>query len=346
MLPELPTDVLLARFRTMLRARRFDEALIELARDHPIGHFHVSIGQEVAAAMCVGALEPDDYAFTTHRNHGHLIARGADLRRLYAEILGRRDGYNRGKGGTLHLASAELGFPSTSASVGGCIPLAVGAAYALRARASRGTSLCLIGDGALEEGAFHESINIAALRSLPVVFLVENNSLEAAGQKANEYPSSTLAAARLTDLAAPFGVPAEAVDGTDAAALDRATRLAVARGRQGGGPTFLEVRTVRWPGSKPLWPALLTGVTDLAMAWDPARIPVEHADWHRSHDGLLRFARELLAGHAATRERLLEDDREARAEVAEALRRALESPYPDPAEALEHVFASGGPEHA
>src|SRR5438445_2327751 len=140
-------------------------------------------------------LFPYTTLFRSHRNHGHLIARGADPGRMLAEILGKATGYNGGKGGTLHIASVELGFPTTSASVGGCIPISVGSAFAFQRLAQPNVSVCLIGDGALEEGAFHESINIAALAKLPVIFLIENNSLEALGQRANEYPSSTLAAA-------------------------------------------------------------------------------------------------------------------------------------------------------
>ncbi len=326
-------------FRTMLVIRRFEEALILLAQHHAVGHFHVSIGQETTAAPVLALLEPGDVAFTTHRNHGHLLARGADPGRMLAEILGKAAGLNQGKGGTLHLADAALGFPTTSASVGGCIPLATGAAYALAARGLNRVSACLIGDGALEEGAFHESINIAALRALPVIYLCENNSLEALGQKAGEYPSSSLAALRLTDLAKPFRVPATAVDGTDVQAADRAMRRAVARARGGQGPSFIEARTVRWPGSRPLWPELVTGETDVAMAWDAGRIPELHRAWHEAQDGLLRFTRVLLQAGHLTPDAALRVDGEVRARIQAAVRFALESPLPRPEAALDHVFA-------
>jgi TPP-dependent pyruvate/acetoin dehydrogenase alpha subunit len=338
-LPTLPPARLLAQLRTMIRIRRFEEALIELAGTHDVGHFHVYIGQEVTGVPALALLEDGDVGYTTHRNHGHLIARGVEPAAMLAEILGKATGTNSGKGGTLHLASAAHGFPMTSSSVGGPIPIAVGSAFAFRELRNGRVSVALFGDGALEEGAWHESANIAALRRLPVIFLVENNSLEALGQKANEYPSSTLASPRLADLAKPFGIPASVVDGTDARAVHSAMGRAIRRARSLEGPTFVEAQTVRWPGSRPLWPQLLTGATDLAMAWDPGRIGDEHRAWHERQDGVLRFVRDLLATGKASPEGILEIDADARAEMAAAVRFALESPYPRPEEALKHAFA-------
>ena len=339
MLPDLPADALRAQLRTMLRIRRFEEALIRLAADHEIGHFHVYVGQEGTGVPALALLEDGDVSYTTHRNHGHLIARGVDPARMLAEILGRSTGINRGKGGTLHLASAAHGFPTTSSSVGGPLPIAVGSAFAFQELGRDRVSVCLFGDGALEEGAWHESVNIAAMRRLPVIFLCENNSLEALGQKANEYPSSTLAATRLTDLAEPFGVPSVAIDGTDTRAVHGAMAGAVERARSGGGPTFIEARTVRWPGNRPLWPQLVTGATDLRYAWDAEAIPAEHVAWWRDQDCLLRYLRELLAADVLTRDAALELDAAAVTEMEAAVAFALESPFPAPEEALEHVFA-------
>jgi len=339
MLPDLPAPELVAQLRTMLRIRRFEEALIGLAADHEIGHFHVYVGQEATGVPALALLEDGDVAYTTHRNHGHLIARGVSPAGMAAEILGKATGLNRGKGGTLHLASAAHGFPTTSSSVGGPLPIAVGSAFAFQELGLDRVSVALFGDGALEEGAWHESINIAAMRRAPVIFLCENNSLEALGQKANEYPSSTLAAVRLTDLVDPFGVPAVALDGTDTRAVHEAMAAAVARARSGGGPSFIEARTVRWPGNRPLWPQLLTGETDVAYAWDPERIPVEHEKWWARQDGLLRFLRELLGAGLLTPGDASAIDTQARAEMAGAMTFALQSPFPRPEEALEHVFA-------
>ena len=339
MLPELSSIDLREKLRKAIVIRRFEEGLIKLARDHEIGHFHVYVGQEITGVFALGLLEEGDLAFSTHRNHGHLLAKGADTGRMVAEILGKETGYNGGRGGTLHIAASELGFPTTSAATGGCTPLATGAAYALQRLGSDRVSVCLFGDGALEEGSYHESINIAALEALPVIFLCENNSLHALGQQANEYPSSTMAAVELTDLAKPFGVPTKVVDGSDAAAVHDAMMYAVVRARRGEGPTFLETRTVRWPGNRLLWPELVTGETDMAMAWDSSMISGEHSDWHLSYDGLLLLVRDLLdAGHLTQRV-VQEIDNAVQMEVDEAIRFGLDSQYPDAETALDTVFA-------
>lgn len=326
----------------MLVIRRFEEALIELTADYDVGHFHVSIGQEVTGVVALGLLEDGDVVFTTHRNHGHLLARGADPGRMVAEILGKATGYNGGKGGTLHIASPDLGFPATSAATGGCVPLATGAAFGFDRRGVDRVSVCAFGDGALEEGAWHESVNIAALEALPVIYLCENNSLEAVGQRNNEYPSSTLASPDLTALARPFGVPTTAVDGLDAVAVHDAMATAVARARAGEGPTFIEARTVRWPGSKPLWPALLTGRTDLAMAWEGAPPDAEHRKWYEREDGLLLFTRALVETGQLTAEQAVAIDAEVVEEIARAVTFALDSPFPEPDEALAGVFVEAG----
>lgn len=340
MLPKMPREKLLNLCRTMLVMRRFEEALIRLTKSGiSVGHFHVYIGQECTGAPALSLLRSGDAIFTTHRNHGHLLARGADPGRLMAEILGKATGYNKGKGGTLHTTVRELGFLTTSGIVGGVIPLATGAAFAAKQQKSDGASVCLFGDGALEEGVFHESLNLAALWSLPVVYLCENNSLGALGQKAGEYSSSTIAARDLLDLATPYGIPAVSVDGADAGAVYQAVQAALAHARKGRGPTFIEAKTRRWPGSRPLWPELLTGVTDLRFAWDLKAIPKQHSDWHRKDDGLLRFTRELLKARRATSEQILELDREVRDQIERAVRFAQESPEPKPEAALEGVFA-------
>ena len=339
MIPDLPLDRLTDYLRRMLVIRRFEEALITLAGEFDVGHFHVYIGQEPTGVAALAQLERGDLGFTTHRNHGHLLARGTDPAAMFAEILGKASGTNNGKGGTLHLSSVEHGFPATSAATGGCTPLATGAAFAFNRLGSDRVSVCLFGDGALEEGTFHESINIASLEALPVIYLCENNSLEALGQKANEYPSSTMAASPLTDLASSFKVPTVAVDGTDVGAVHEAMATAIARARRGNGPTFVETLTVRWPGSRPLWPQLVTGPTDLTYAWDESAIPSEYAAWHGGQDGLLRYLRELLSAGCITQEEALAMDEQVTDRMRASVQFALDSPYPPPASALESVYA-------
>jgi len=339
MLPDLHIDVLTVFLERMLVARRFEEELIGLADGRDIGHFHVYIGQESTGVPALAQLEEGDLSFTNHRNHGHLIARGVDPGPMFAEILGRATGYCRGKGGTLHLASADHGFPTTSSATGGCIPLAVGAGMGLQRLGTDRVSVCLMGDGALEEGAWHESANIAAMERLPVVFLCENNSLEALGQRAGEYPSSTMAAPDLTQLAAVFGIESVAIDGLDVATVHATMSVAVDRARSGGGPTFIEARTVRWPGNRPIWPELATGHTEVSMAWDSSLASGEHEVWHREQDGLLGFIRDLLATGHLTEAAIVELDTRVSQRVRDSMAFALDSPYPAPDEALEHVFS-------
>lgn len=339
MLPDLPVQELRAQLQTMLRIRRFEEALITLAQDNDIGHYHVYVGQETTGVPALAFMEDGDVAYTTHRNHGHLIARGVDPAAMAAEILGKAAGTNKGKGGTLHLASTAHGFPTTSSAVGGPMPISVGSAFAFKELGLDRVSISIFGDGALEEGAWHESINIAAMRQVPVIFLCENNSLEALGQQANEYPSSTLAAMELTDLVHPFGVPAVVVDGTDTGAVHEAMKAAVSRARSGGGPSFIEARTVRWPGNRPLWPQLLTGATKLEYAFDSSTITGEHAKWWREQDGVLNYLRALLETGAVIQDQAVAIDAEAQDEMRRAIEFAVESPYPDPDEAFEDVYA-------
>ena len=299
MLPDVPRDRLLELYRRMLLIRRFEEELLHLTDGgHNFGHFHLYIGEEAIGVPALAQLGPEDSTATTFRNHGHLLARGADPGRLLAEIMGKATGYCKGKSGTLHATVRELGFLSTSAAVGGVLPLATGAGFAAKQLGTKRVSVCCFGDGAMEEGAFYESINLAALWALPVIYLCENNSFGAPGVSAGEYSSSTIS-----------------------------------------GPSFIEAQVYRWPGNRPLWPKLLTGTTDPAMAWDPARIPKDHAEWHTTHDCVLRYTRELLAAGAATPDAVLAIDGEVRAAIARARAFALESPEPAPEAALEDVFA-------
>lgn len=339
MLPNLPSDQLVEQLRTAILIRRFEEELINLASGRDIGHFHVYIGQEMTGVPALHLLEKGDLSFTTHRNHGHLLARGVPAKEMYAEILGKESGMMGGRGGTLHLCSMKHGFPTTSSAVGGATPLATGAAFSFKKLGSDRVSVCLFGDGALEEGSWHESINIAAMEKLPVIFLCENNSLEALGQVAGEYPSSTLAATDLIDLVTPFGVPTIQIDGCDTGAVHDAMSESIARARSGGGATFIEARTVRWPGNRPLWPQLLTGETDLAMAWDESLIPEKHNVWHAEQDALLRYIREIIAESHISTDAILAMDVEIRAEMKAGVEFALESNYPPAEKALDLVLA-------
>lgn len=329
--------------RKMLLVRRWEERLIRLANEGPsFGHYHVYIGQEAIGIPVLAALSPADLVFPTHRNHGYLLGRGADPGKLMAEILGKETGLNGGKAGTLHASAPELGIPHTSAIVGGIVPIAAGAALAAQLKGSNQISVALFGDGATEEGVTFEALNIASLWKVPVIFLCENNTEEAWGAAAGGYPKSVTAANDLGNIARSVGMPAVVVDGTDAGAVFAATSEAAGRARGSQGPTFVEARVARWPGSNPLWPELPAGETELRYAWEPEAAPSQLVRWYRDQDGLLRFLREMLSASLVTKNEAIEMDTELRSQVEAAVTFARESSYPAPDAAYHDIFARRG----
>ena len=340
MLPNLERTDLVELLRKMLLVRRWEERLISLAEKGPsFGHYHVYVGQETIGIPALAALRPTDLIFPTHRNHGYLLARGADPGKLMAEILGKETGLNKGKAGTLHASAPELGIPHTSAIVGGIVPIAAGAALAAQVKGSDQVSVALFGDGATEEGATFEAFNIASLWKVPVIFLCENNTEEALGAAAGGYPKSVTAATDLGNIARSVGVPAVVVDGTDTAAVFTAMREAAERARASKGPTFVEARVVRWPGSNPLWPELIAGETQLRYAWEPEAAPERLLRWYRDQDGLLRYLREMLSASLVDKDEAREIDYAITNQVEAAVRFARESAYPTPDSAYHDVFA-------
>ena len=339
MLPKLPRETLLEFCRRMLLIRHFEETLIGLHdAGHFGGHYHVYIGQEATGVPAICCLRADDYLFSTHRNHGHLLARGAEPKRLLAEILGRSDGYNKGKGGSFHTAAASLGFLHTSGVVAGIIPLATGTAYAAKTLKSGRITVCLFGDGALEEGAAPEALNLASLWKLPVLFLCENNGKYGPGRALAAAQSFSMAAHPLTDLPRAYKIPAQQLDGTDAGAVHAAISEIVDKIRRGEGPQFIEAHTVRWPGSETNWPAVIQP-TDAALAWDISKVPEKVRDWYRQSDPLLIFIRELVEARQATREEIAEIESKVKKIIEEAMDFAVKSPYPNLEEAMKDTFA-------
>ncbi len=325
--------------KSMLLMRRFEEKVIALFQQKAFfAHFHVYIGQEAVGASALQLLGPGDFVSTTHRNHGHVVGRGADVGRALAEILVRADGLNGGRAGTLHLCDPSNGFIATSAMVGASVPLATGAALA--AKRSGGDKICVafFGDSALEEGMVSEALNMAALWSLPVIFICENNTPGALAGP-DKYAVSINAAAQLADIPTAMGIDTRVVDGTNVTEVYDVVSEAVTKCRQGDGPVFVEAMIERWPGSIPLWPEPATGKTDLSMAWDDDRITGKHANWIKAYDPILRHARVLLADHGFTAEELLAIDREVNDVVDEAEEFALASPLPNPDSAMDKVFA-------
>jgi TPP-dependent pyruvate/acetoin dehydrogenase alpha subunit len=331
-----------AMFETMVLMRRFEEAVAAMSKEHPFGHFHLYIGQEATGAAVLAAMGDDDLALTTHRNHGHVVGRGADPARALAEILGRRDGLSGGRGGTLHLTDRTHGFLSTSAVVGGVIGLATGAAHALKRQGNGNISVAFFGDGAMEEGIAFEAFNMAALWNLPVLFVCENNTRGALASAEGGFSSSTMAIDDLADIPGALGIRSAVVDGADADAVFAAAAGLMEELRLGAGPAFIEARTERWPGSRPIWPDIAsTGITDLEVAWEPARAAGEFAGWVRDHDPVLRFAARLAGDGVLGRDQILAIDGDISGRLRAAMDFAAASPWPDAESALAGTFAGG-----
>ena len=236
------TDSLLARYREMLRIRRFEERCAELYSAERIrGFVHLYIGEEAVAVGVIGELQPDDALVTTYRDHGHALARGIDMPAVMAEMYGCMEGVSHGRGGSMHLFSEPHRFYGGNAIVAGGLPLAVGLALADRMQGRSRVSACFFGEGAMAEGEFHESMNLAALWKLPVLFCCENNRY-AMGTALSRSESETNLAVK----ASSYEMPAWTVDGMDVTAVDEAARRATALVRDGAGPVFLELRTYRF----------------------------------------------------------------------------------------------------
>ena len=308
------TEVAERLYRTMAAIREFElssERLLK--RGELTGNVHLSIGQEAVAAGVCDVLRREDHITTTHRGHGHCIAKGGDPERMYAELLGRSTGYCGGKAGSMHIADPATGNLGATAIVGGGIAIAAGAALSAQVRGTDAVAVAFFGEGAVAQGAFHETLNLAAVWSLPLVLVCENNGY------AELTPVDVHLRAPVHRLAEPHGVPGVAVDGNDAPAVRAAADEAVSRARAGGGPTLLECTTYRWSGH---------------YVGDPERYRSreEVAAW-RERDPLARLARVVGADRAAA------IDAQVREELDAAAERALAQPAVGPDALLEHVWS-------
>ncbi|MDA9680000.1 thiamine pyrophosphate-dependent dehydrogenase E1 component subunit alpha [Gammaproteobacteria bacterium] len=239
---ELTNADMLRMFEQMTRIREFDERagiLMEQTKVH--GSVHLYCGEEAVAVGVCEALNDDDYITSTHRGHGHLIAKGGDAERMYAELFAKATGYNSGKGGSMHMAALDLGIIGANGIVAAGLPIGLGVAFASQYQDNNRVTVCFFGDGATNEGAFHEAMNMAAILKAPMVFVCENNGY-------GEWSSteSTTSVADIADRAASYGIPGAIVDGMDVAAVHEAAIEAIARARSGAGPTLLECKTYRY----------------------------------------------------------------------------------------------------
>ena len=307
-------------YRDMLLIRRFEERAAELRMAGLIpGFLHPYIGQEAVAVGVCAALGPNDAITSTHRGHGHMLARGADPRRMYAELYARRDGYNRAKGGSLHMIDTELGFLGANGIVGGGIPLATGAGLQLKRRGSGGVAVSFFGDGATNEGSFHESLNLAALWKLPVLFVCENNLYGEFTRQDRHQPVKDVAVR-----AGSYAMPGVIADGNDVLDVARVAGEAVERARAGEGPTLIEAKTYRHRGHYE---------GDMG-AYRP---PEEVAEW-LARDPILTFGARLVAEHGVAQAELDEVAASIERQLEDAAAFAESSPHPAPEEALEDVY--------
>ncbi len=339
MLPDLSREKQLGILRKMLMIRRAEEHVIRFNEEHEgliRGHFHVYIGQEATGVSVCEALTPKDYVFSTHRNHGHVIAKGGDAGKVLAEIIGRETGYCRGRAGTFHVAAPELGIIHTSAIVGGCLALAAGAAFASQVQQSGAATVVFFGDGAMEEGVFYEALNIAKLWQLPLIFLMENN-YRRAGRSGSSH-----SAKELSNVPRALDVETTIVDGGDVGATYKTTAELAQRTRAGEGPFFVEARTHPWPGNEGAHPKLVAGLTNIGWAWDVGGVPDAVRSWYAEGDPVLIFARELVKEGGVSRDEIQRLDEAVRKEADAAARFALESPLPEPKAALNFAYAGRG----
>jgi pyruvate dehydrogenase E1 component alpha subunit len=307
--------------RRMWLIRAFEEKLSELyAAREIVGLLHLGIGQEAVAVGTCSLLGSDDYVFGGHRSHAHAIAKGADINRLMAEIAGRATGYCGGKGGSMHIVAAEAGFITATGVVGGTIPLALGAAFAARERKQQQVAVVFFGDGAGQVGPFHESLNIASLWQLPVIFVCENN-----GYAEFTPLSAHTKIERLAQHATTYKIPACTVDGNDLIAVREAMGKAVARSRNGEGPVFVECLTHRMRGHYEGDPAKYRELSQLA-------------EWKKK-DPIARMARLLKSKKSITEKELEAVESEARVRVQKAAEFSLSSPWPAQQEVVTQVTA-------
>ncbi len=310
-------------YETMCKIRAFEEKAYKLFEENKLrGSVHLYTGEEACAATVCSTLTDDDYITSTHRGHGHCIAKGARLDYAIAELMGKATGYCKGRGGSMHIADLEKGNLGANAIVGGGIPIATGAALSIKMQKRQNVAVTFFGDGASNEGTFHEAINFAAVHKLPCIFVCENN-----GFGISVPLSESTATPDIADRAAGYGIPGYIVDGYDVFDIDKAFMKAKEDALAGKGPSLIEVKTYRYRGH---W----TGDPE------PYRTREEVAEW-KSRDAIERFGDEIVKKRWATRKAVEEIKAAAFEEMEKAAQFALDSPEPDAAHLMDDVFYEG-----
>lgn len=315
-----PLDLLAELYRRMVLVREFELRAIQERRAGLIpGFIHSCVGQEAAAVGTCLALQPDDVITSTHRGHGHLIGKGGDPKYMMAELAARRAGYNLGKGGSLHMSDFDLGILGANGIVAGGIPIAVGAALAFKIRRETRVAVAFFGDGAVNEGAFHEAANMAGLWKLPVIFFCENNLYGEGTPQHRQAPIADLAIR-----AQGYGFPGVIVDGNDVLAVYEAARAAIERARTGEGPTFIEAKTYRQRGHYEGDPMVYRDKAEMEL-------------W-KQRDPLPAFRQRLIQAGVFSDGDLEEIEGSVLQQLDEAVRFAVKSVLPAPEEALQGVY--------
>jgi pyruvate dehydrogenase E1 component alpha subunit len=308
-------------YKKMLRIRVFEQKVSELfAKGELDGFYHLYIGQEAVAVGCCAALNKDDYITSTHRGHGHVIAKGADICKMMAEIYGKKTGYCKGKGGSMHIAYPELGILGANGIVGAGLPIATGAAMSAKLQNNGRVALCFFGDGASNQGTFHEAINIASAFNLPVIFVCENN-LYGVGTRQTKVRKVEDIAIR----AQAYDIPGVIVDGNDVEEVYNVVSQAVDRARAKKGPTLIECKTYRWH-------------THFEGEPDTYRPREEVKEWIVK-DPIQNYRERLLQSGVIDTKILNDIEKEVIAEINRAVEFAKNSPMPDTITAIEEVYA-------
>lgn len=317
-------DTKLKLYRTMFLIRRFEQRSIELYSQATIhGTIHVALGQEATCAGSVLALQEHDYVTSTHRGHGHALAKGTDPRAMFAELFGRTTGSCKGRGGSMHIADVSVGMLGANGIVAGSAPMAVGAALSGRLRGTNNVVACFFGDAGANQGAFHEAVNMAAIWDLPVLFICENN----------EYGVSTriedvMSVENVADRAHAYGIPGVTLDGQDVELVYSTTLQMAERARNGEGPCIIECKTYRYEGHNFGDPQIY-------------RSREEVDEWKKNRDPLILYREKLEAD--GLHEELAAIEAEVEAEITEAIEWASEQPIPAVESVTDYVFSENGP---
>lgn len=317
-------EILLDMYTRMLTIRRFEERMLEqmMAGALP-GGVHTYIGEEAVGVGVCANLRTEDRITSTHRGHGHIIAKGGDVKKMMAELFGKRTGYCKGKGGSMHIADFSLGILGANGIVGGGLPTAAGSALASQLRGDDQVTVCFFGDGAANQGTFHEAVNLSAVWKLPVIYICENNLYAVTTPAAKSISIEDVA-----DRGASYGIPGMAIDGQDIMAVYEATAEAVKRAREGDGPSLIECKTYRFMGH-------MGGKEVFEGSY---RTEEEVEEW-KKRDPITMFEADLLKMGVLTKEDADGIDKQINVEMDEAVAFAEQSPLPEPEEALEDLYA-------